>query len=172
MEDIYAWDKPEEVKTGAVEPHKAEETPAQVKYYEWSEEMTEKAASIVENDQETLSEEAVTKLENYQRLHWDVFFKNNKDHAYKDRHYIRYEFTDFVEAIQAKQPSVLLDYGCGTGAGFYPLVQEFGLEHLQINACDISKSAVKLLKEHELYKEDRIDAHQCDLVNDDIPFAE
>ena len=140
--------------------------------YEWSEEMSEKAQTIIDQDESLMTEEKITKLENYQRLHWDVFFKNNKDHAYKDRHYIRYEFTDLTEAIQSKQECTLLDYGCGTGAGFYPLAKDLdtNFEYLRVNACDISKTAVRLLKEHEMFKEDRIEAHQCDLVNDEIPF--
>jgi hypothetical protein len=46
-----------------------------------------------------MTEEQVTKLENYQRLHWDVFYKNNKVNFYKDRHYIRHEFVDLVDAV-------------------------------------------------------------------------
>jgi len=39
-----------------------------------------------------------------------------------------------------------------------------------VNGCDISKTAIALLKKHELYREDCVDAHQCDLVNSDLPF--
>jgi len=46
----------------------------------------------------------VEKLENYQRLHWDVFYKNNKDHFYKDRHYLRYEFKELIEACGGTYP--------------------------------------------------------------------
>ena len=39
------------------------------------------------------------KLENYQRLHWDVFYKNNKDNFYKDRHYVKAEFKELARAL-------------------------------------------------------------------------
>ena len=69
-----------------------------VKYYQWNETMTESAKQIINKDETTLPEDKVTKLENYQRLHWDVFYKNNKDHFYKDRHYLRHEFIELIEA--------------------------------------------------------------------------
>ena len=72
-----------------------------VKYYEWNEQMLEHAKNIIMKEGDNhLPDEYVQKLENYQRLHWDVFYKNNKDHFYKDRHYIKYEFVELVQAIQ------------------------------------------------------------------------
>ena len=47
------------------------------------------------------SPEEIQKLENYQRLHWDVFYKNNNVNFYKDRHYIKYEFKEFTETIES-----------------------------------------------------------------------
>lgn len=64
----------------------------------------------------------------------------------------------------------LLDYGCGVGNGFFPLIEQYGLDNLRVNCCDISKTAVGIIKQHPLYQEQKIDARQCDLVNDEIPF--
>jgi len=61
--------------------------------------MTDNAQKIVDEDSNVLSEEQAQKLENYQRLHWDVLYKNNKTNLYKDRHYIKYEFVDLVDAV-------------------------------------------------------------------------
>ena len=136
--------------------------------------MTCNAQTIIDEDSKPVDDKTVTKLENYQRLHWDVFYKNNKDNFYKDRHYIRYEFHDLVEACSKKDDGKaykLLDFGCGVGNGFYPLVESFGYDKLTVNACDISKTAIQIVKKHELYDETKVDAHQCDLVNDDIPYA-
>ena len=68
-------------------------------YYEWNNSMTENAKQIIESDDKCKGEAEVQKLENYQRLHWDVFYKNNTVNFYKDRHYIRHEFIDLVQAI-------------------------------------------------------------------------
>ena len=62
--------------------------------------MTKNAETIIQEDASVLTEEQVTKLENYQRLHWDVFYKNNKVNFYKDRHYIRFEFQDLVKTVE------------------------------------------------------------------------
>lgn len=61
--------------------------------------MTDNAQKIVDEDSNVLSEEQAQKLENYQRLHWDVLYKNNQTNLYKDRHYIKYEFVDLVDAV-------------------------------------------------------------------------
>ena len=134
--------------------------------------MTKNAEEIINEDGSLMTEEQVKKLENYQRLHWDVFYKNNKVNFYKDRHYIRYEFSDLVDAIEnqkdkpEKEQFLLLDFGCGVGNGFYPLVEEFGYHNLRVNCCDLSKTAIQLVKSNEHYKEEHVDAKQCDLVND------
>jgi hypothetical protein len=58
--------------------------------------MTQNAKEILNQNVDQLDPEAVTKLENYQRLHWDVFYKNNNVNFYKDRHYIKHEFLELV----------------------------------------------------------------------------
>ena len=139
----------------------------------------ENAQNIIKEEGDNhLPDEYVQKLENYQRLHWDVFYKNNKDHFYKDRHYIKYEFVELVHAIQKQgqedaqneQIYTLLDYGCGVGNGFFPIIEEFGFQKLRINCCDISKTAISIIKNHNLYKQEFVNAIQADLVNDIIPF--
>ena len=115
-----------------------------------------------------MDSQQVEKLENYQKLHWDVFYKNNNVNFYKDRHYIRYEFKE-LEEIKEEQ-KCLLDFGCGVGNGFYPLIEHFGYDKLRVNCCDLSKTAIRLVKEHEKFKEENVSAFQCDCVNDPIPF--
>ena len=61
--------------------------------------MTANAKKIIDDDNKCKNQEEVLKIENYQRLHWDVFYKNNTTNGYKDRHYIRHEFTNLVDAI-------------------------------------------------------------------------
>ena len=113
------------------------------------------------------------KLEKEAKRNWDIFYKNNKTNFYKDRHYIKFEFSELADRIQGlheiDQPLTLLDAGCGVGNGFYPLYREFK-EKLLIQCCDFSPRAVTFVKEHELYNATDIDAHVVDLVNDPFPF--
>ena len=126
-----------------------------IQYYEWDHDMTKLAEQIVADDEGYLDDEKVQKLENYQRLHWDVFYKNNNVYFFKDRHYIKHEFVELTNLLECKGQEVytLLDYGCGVGNGFYPLLETFGKEHLRVNCCDLSKTAVALVKKHDLYDE-------------------
>jgi methyltransferase-like protein 6 len=92
------------------------------------------------------------KLEKDAKRNWDLFYKANKTNFYKDRHYIKFEFkemADQMEALQNKGSSdtqlVLLDAGCGVGNGFYPLFREYpGL--LKVHCCDFSPRAVDFVK--------------------------
>jgi len=52
----------------------------------------------------------------------------------------------------------LLDFGCGVGNGFFPLIDAFGYNKLRYNCCDISKTAIGIIKQHELYKEEHVNA--------------
>ena len=39
-----------------------------------------------------------------------------------------------------------------------------------MNAIDISKTAIALVQKHQSYNSQFVDAHKCDIVNDQIPF--
>ncbi|CDW80271.1 actin-binding protein [Stylonychia lemnae] len=150
-------------------------TTQKVKYYQWDEEMTDQANSILLQETNQMTQEMYAKLEKDAKRNWDIFYKNNKTNFYKDRHYIKFEFSELSDRIQSIPEEDkttkyrLLDVGCGVGNGFYPLYREFQ-GRLLINCCDFSPRAVNFVKEHELYKADEINAHVVDLVNDEIPF--
>ena len=109
--------------------------------------MTQNAENIIAEDSTLLDEKTIEKLENYQRLHWDVFYKNNNVNFYKDRHYIKLEFKELVQNCKDETETqyCLLDFGCGVGNGFYPLVDEFTYKKLRVNCIDISKTAINLV---------------------------
>ena len=65
--------------------------------------MTSNAQKIVEEDPGIIDEAKVLKLENYQRLHWDVYYKNNTTNGFQDRHYIKFEFKEIVQALGGLQ---------------------------------------------------------------------
>jgi len=46
------------------------------------------------------------------------------------------------EEVDESKQHCLLDFGCGVGNGFYPLLESFGYRSLRVNCCDISKTAI------------------------------
>lgn len=147
--------------------------------------MTGKAKEIIDEDAEPVTDEGYQKYEEEAKRNWDIFYKNNKTNFYKDRHYIKAEFKELADKIEEQrallasnashQPvqHTLVDCGCGVGNGFYPLLREFGGQFIKINCCDFSPRAVQFVKEHEIYKEEFVDAKVCDLVNDaELPFEQ
>ena len=64
-----------------------------------------------------------SKLEREARKNWDLFYKANKTNFYKDRNYIKYEFTEMAERITgekvvapAKASEIAEDSGSEEGA--------------------------------------------------------
>lgn len=135
--------------------------------------MTSKAQqTLFQLNENQVDEKTYEKFEKDAKRNWDIFYKNNKTNFYKDRHYIKAEFSEMAEhlaTLDEGQKLLLLDAGCGVGNGFYPLYREY-LGKLLINACDFSPRAVDFVKGNELYDPAFIDAKICDLVNDNIPF--
>ena len=75
-----------------------------------------------------------------------------------------------VTEAEEKKRFTLLDAGCGVGNGFYPLFREYPAA-LKVHCCDFSPRAVEFVKKNELYNEELIIAHACDLVNEELPFS-
>lgn len=112
--------------------------------------MTEQAKELIRKaeaeKQAQVTELMYQKFERDAKRNWDLFYKTNKTNFYKDRHYIKYEFTELSDKITTTdQEYVLLDAGCGVGNGFYPLYREY-LGRLKVNSCDFSPRAVDFVK--------------------------
>ena len=100
----------------------------------------------LESDQK-LSDFQINKYERDSKKNWDLFYKRNSTHFFKDRHWITREFPDLLQAISEIDPSrrpVLLEVGCGVGNTVFPLLEEN--RALFIHACDFSPRAIDLLK--------------------------
>ena len=150
-------------------------------YFEWTEEMTSNAEKVLAEDENPLSKYWYDKLESEAGKNWNIFYQRNQANFFKDRHYILKEFPELRDTLashgdlssekKGDTPKVVLfDPGCGVGNAFFPIIEKFPEAALVVHACDFAKEAVRLIKEHQLYQEDKVQAFQCDLVNDEIPF--
>ena len=71
---------------------------------------------------------------------WNLFYRRNNTHFFKDRHWTLCEFPEL------NQVRSILEVGCGVGNFILPLLQE--CENIEKAwACDFSERAVELLRE-------------------------
>ncbi|KAF6204788.1 hypothetical protein GE061_018950 [Apolygus lucorum] len=105
-----------------------------------------------------------SKLESDAKKYWDIFYKRNENRFFKDRHWIMREFPELEDLKSSSKSCSLLEVGCGVGNLFYPLLEE-GL-NLSVFACDLSPRAIDLVKQHPMYKTDRINAFQADVTSE------
>ncbi len=103
--------------------------------------MEEKAKIILDEDENTVSEDIIEETSKCQK-NWEKFYKFNKTNFFKDRHYILKEFPEMKD--DDRESITLLDVGCGVGNSFYPLIER--KQNLKVNAFDFSHRAVSMAK--------------------------
>ncbi|XP_075884685.1 tRNA N(3)-cytidine methyltransferase METTL6 [Nelusetta ayraudi] len=114
-----------------------------------------------------VSEFKQLKLEKEAQKNWDLFYKRNSTHFFKDRHWTTREFEELKACREFEsQKLVLLEAGCGVGNCIFPLLQED--RNIFVYACDFSARAVDFVKQHPLYVPERCCGFQCDLTSDDL----
>ena len=114
--------------------------------------LTQKEKEHLESDSVVVSNFKKKKLEEEAKKNWDLFYKRNTTHFFKDRHWITREFPELLEALTELEHNggsiltkkILLEAGCGVGNTVFPLIQENS--ELFIHACDFSPRAIDLLK--------------------------
>lgn len=142
-----------------------------IKYYEPSEEMVENAKKIITEDSKTISDFLYSKYEKDAKRNWDIFYKNNKDNFFRNRHYIEREFTELTKYKGKEEKFTLCELGCGVGNTLYPLVESF--PNIICYGFDFSPRAVKMIQENEvtLKHPGQIIVEVADLVKDPIPVS-
>ena len=96
---------------------------------------------------------------------WNQFYKNNKTNFFKNRKWLAQEFP-ILEQLGAENgpAATLLEVGAGAGNSAFPILQRSANPQLKIHACDSSKQAVALIRAHELYDPERIQADVWDVA--------
>ncbi|KAK9282406.1 hypothetical protein L1049_005323 [Liquidambar formosana] len=99
--------------------------------------------------------------------YWDKFYKRHQNKFFKDRHYLEKDWGPyFSDDIMYPNGKVVLEVGCGAGNTIFPLVAAY--PKLYVHACDFSPCAIRLVKSHEYFREDRVNAFVCDVIDDDL----
>lgn len=66
-------------------------------------------------------------------------------------------------------PKVLLEIGAGAGNTAFPILANNKNPHLKIHACDYSKTAVEVMRNHEEYGTSSIQADVWDVSSNELP---
>lgn len=103
-------------------------------------------------------------IENNSKKHWDIFYKNNGNRFFKDRHWTTREFSELLGDNNHQKH--ILEIGCGVGNLIYPLIAD-GLNAM-FYACDFSPRAIECLKSNPLFNSSIINAFVCDIVTDEL----
>lgn len=116
----------------------------------------------LERDSVCISDYKRGKLEQDAKKNWDLFYKRNSTHFFKDRHWITREFPELLgpsivdsmailesgpgigEMGDSHKKKIFLEAGCGVGNTVFPLLEEN--KDLFVYACDFSSKAIDLLK--------------------------
>lgn len=101
---------------------------------------------------------------------WNLFYKNNQSNFFKNRKWLQQEFPILAEvAKEDAGPKVLLEIGAGAGNTAFPILANNNNPHLKIHACDYSKTAVEVIRNHEEYDTNSIQADVWDVSSDSLP---
>lgn len=101
---------------------------------------------------------------------WNLFYKNNQSNFFKNRKWLQQEFPILAEvAKEDAGPKVLLEIGAGAGNTAFPILANNNNPHLKIHACDYSKTAVDVIRNHEGYDTKSIQADVWDVSSDSLP---
>ncbi|KAK9131239.1 hypothetical protein Sjap_011726 [Stephania japonica] len=130
---------------------------------------------IYSNSNTGISDFWKDKYEREAKKYWDIFYKRHQNKFFKDRHYLDKEWGLYFQfpmndvfdfLFKGLEKRVVLEVGCGAGNTIYPLIATY--PDIFVHACDFSPRAVELVKSHENFKLDRVNAFVCDLTVDDL----
>ncbi|KAL4560061.1 hypothetical protein LXL04_032209 [Taraxacum kok-saghyz] len=96
------------------------------------------------------------------KMHWDEFYERHQNKFFKDRHYLEKDWGQYF----CNDNTIILEAGCGAGNSAFPLMKKY--PQLYVHACDFSHHAINLVKSHEKFSEDQMNAFVCNITEDDL----
>ncbi|KAH6892028.1 S-adenosyl-L-methionine-dependent methyltransferase [Thelonectria olida] len=101
---------------------------------------------------------------------WNLFYKNNQANFFKNRKWLQQEFPVLSEVTKEDAgPKVILEIGAGAGNTAFPILANNKNPQLKVHACDYSKIAVDVMRNHEEYNPKHIQADVWDASSDSLP---
>lgn len=101
---------------------------------------------------------------------WNQFYKNNTANFFKNRKWLQQEFPILGEVTKEDAgPITLLEIGAGAGNTAFPVLANNKNPQLKIHACDFSKTAVEVMRNHEEYNVQNIQADVWDVAGEELP---
>jgi tRNAThr (cytosine32-N3)-methyltransferase len=101
---------------------------------------------------------------------WNLFYKNNTANFFKNRKWLKQEFPILGKVTEEDVgPVTILEVGAGAGNTAFPILANNQNPKLKVHACDFSKKAVEVMRNHEAYNTDKMQADVWDAAGDDLP---
>ncbi|OAQ24418.1 methyltransferase [Linnemannia elongata AG-77] len=137
----------------------------------WGEEQEQHARNeIARQNLNPVPQELVETYHAEAAENWNKFYTKNENKFFKDRHWLRIEFPELFDMIEAEAGEKnVMEIGCGAGNTMFPLIIESKNPKLFVYACDFSSTAVDVVKNNTEYDPKRGKAFVWDLAGDDIP---
>ncbi|KAI1075217.1 methyltransferase [Whalleya microplaca] len=101
---------------------------------------------------------------------WNLFYKNNTANFFKNRKWLQQEFPVLDQVTKEDAgPITILEVGAGAGNTAFPILANNKNPKLKVHACDFSKKAVEVMRNHEAYNTDFMQADVWDAAGEDLP---
>ncbi|KAI0123111.1 methyltransferase domain-containing protein [Xylariales sp. AK1849] len=101
---------------------------------------------------------------------WNLFYKNNTANFFKNRKWLQQEFPILGKVTEEDAgPVIILEVGAGAGNTAFPILANNKNPKLKVHACDFSKKAVEVMRSHEAYDTNHMQADVWDVAGEDLP---
>ena len=101
---------------------------------------------------------------------WNLFYKNNTANFFKDRKWLQQEFPVLDKVTREDAgPVTILEIGAGAGNTAFPVLAQNKNPKLKLHACDFSKKAVEVMRSHESYDPEHMQADVWDVAGEELP---